>query len=439
MKAPGWYDPYAGLPTVVDILFWCILAITITSLLSVVLLRINAGRARRRSLPDADESDFLWVFMVPALNEEVTIADSVARLRAVQATHKTILVIDDGSDDGTPDVLERLDGPDLSILRRDLPDARRGKSAALNAAWRHVHDVVLEGGDSEWSTDRVVVVVVDADGRLSVDAPQNFARHFADDRMAGVQSRVRIYNRRGWLTWAQDVEFAVFGGVYQLGRTAWGSANMGGNGQANRLSALDEVAVDDGPWRHRLTEDQDIGVRLLQSGWRGAQEMTATVEQQGVSSLRRLYRQRTRWAQGAWESVGLIGGTGRARVSPLARVDMAYYLITPALQLLTGSALISAVLLAIFDDLPFWRGAWPMLAFYLLLSFGPGFLGLLTRGKGWRGVVVAVLCVLPYTVYSWLIFPVLVRGLLRMLSGRSTWAKTAREPIDGGVETTVEG
>ncbi|MBB2890166.1 glycosyltransferase [Flexivirga oryzae] len=347
MKSPAWYEPYAGLPAVVEVLFWCILAITASSLLSVAVLRINAGRVRRRSMPEADESEFLWVFMVPALNEEVTIADSVARLRAVQATHKVILVIDDGSDDRTPEVLQGLAGPDLSVLRRDLPEARRGKAAALNAAWRHTHDVVLAQGARTWTTDRVVIVVVDADGRLSVDAPQHFARHFVDERMAGVQSRVRIYNRRGWLTWAQDVEFAVFGGVYQLGRTAWGTANMGGNGQANRLAALDDVAVDEGPWRHRLTEDQDIGVRLLQAGWRGAQEMNATVEQQGVSSLRRLYRQRTRWAQGAWEAVGLIGGSGRAKVSSAARVDMAYYLITPVLQLLTGSALVGAVLLAV--------------------------------------------------------------------------------------------
>ncbi|RNI25196.1 glycosyltransferase family 2 protein [Flexivirga caeni] len=438
MTSAAWYDPYAGLPTDVDILFWCVLAVTATSLLSVVILRVNASRVRRRSMPDADEADFLWVFMVPALNEEVTIADSVARLRAVQATHKVILVIDDGSDDGTPAVLERFAGSDLSVLRRDLPDARRGKAAALNAAWRHTHDVVLDQAAGAWTTDRVVVVVVDADGRLSQDAPRHFARHFVQERVAGVQSLVRIYNRRGWLTWAQDVEFAVFGGVYQLGRTAWGTANMGGNGQANRLAALDEVAVDDGPWRHRLTEDQDIGVRLLQAGWRGAQEMDATVEQQGVSSLRRLYRQRTRWAQGAWESVGLIGGTRRANVPVVARLDMAYYLIMPILQLLTGSALVAAVLLAAFDDLSFWRGAWPILAFYLLLSFGPGLLGLLTRGRGMRGALSAVLCVLPYTVYSWLVFPVLLRGLLRMLLGRSTWAKTAREPIEHQIQATVE-
>ena len=113
---------------------------------------------------------------------------------------------------------------DRDVLLGTIGSAPVYISESQFAAWRHTHDVVLTG--SEWSTDRVVGVVVDADGRLSVDAPANFARHFADERLAGVQSRVRIYNRRGWLTWAQDVEFAVFGAVYQLGRTAWGTARV---------------------------------------------------------------------------------------------------------------------------------------------------------------------------------------------------------------------
>ena len=43
---------------------------------------------------------------------------------------------------------------------------------------------------------QVIVVVVDADGRLDPDAPRFVAPHFAEDeRLGGVQSLVRIYNR----------------------------------------------------------------------------------------------------------------------------------------------------------------------------------------------------------------------------------------------------
>jgi cellulose synthase/poly-beta-1,6-N-acetylglucosamine synthase-like glycosyltransferase len=73
---------------------------------------------------------------------------------------------------------------------------------------------------------------------------------------------------------------------------------MGGNGQFNRLSALDSVADGEGPWRDRLTEDQDLGLRLFEAGWRGVAAAGTAVDQQGLPGLRRLLRQRTRWAQG---------------------------------------------------------------------------------------------------------------------------------------------
>ena len=130
--------------------------------------------------------------------------------------------------------------------------------------------------------ERVIVVVVDADGRIAPSAPRFAAAHFADPEVGGVQALVRIYNRTGFLTRMQDVEFSVFASVYQAGRNHTGTAGMGGNGQFNRLSALDAIVDGDGPWRDRLTEDQDVGLRLLAAGWKSHQELRAIVEQQGV-------------------------------------------------------------------------------------------------------------------------------------------------------------
>ena len=73
----------------------------------------------------------------------------------------------------------------------------------------------------------------------------------------------------------------------------------------------------DGPWRNRLTEDQDLGLRLLAAGWKSHQEMRAVVEQQGVPRLRPLLRQRTRWAQGNLQAFDLLGAMWR---SPFPRL-----------------------------------------------------------------------------------------------------------------------
>lgn len=443
MSDPHWYNPYAGLHWAIQTLFWLVFVAVMLGFVDIVVLYVAARRQRRRRLPDVPESSYHWVFVVPALNEEVTIADSVGRLAQLDVTHKTFLVVDDGSDDSTPQILQSLDVPGLSVLRRDLPDARKGKAQALNAAWREVHrrlDGDTLGADRgiRWSADQVIMVIVDADGRLDRHAPGFIARHFADPRIGGVQTLVRIYNRQRILTWAQDVEFSVFGRVYQLGRAWFGIANMGGNGQANRLSALDSIVGDGaGPWRDKLTEDQDLGVRLLQAGWAAAQDTDAFVEQQGVSSLRRLYRQRTRWSQGAWETIPLARGVRRIEASVFAKIDYFYYLITPAVQLLTGIGLATSIVVAFTHRLAFWAAAVPVLIFFLALTIGPGFFGIISGGKGIGRLFTAIVLVVPYTIYSWLIYPVVIRALMRLLIGANSWAKTDREPIDDGTHTEV--
>lgn len=443
-----WYfllHMYDGLPIWAVPIFLFALVIVLSSTASLAILAVRAGRQlrlgageRRGQSGGATESEYLWVFMVPALNEEITIADSVLRLAEVEVTHKRILVINDGSDDRTGEILSEMALPELTVLTRVAPHARQGKSEALNDAWRYLHRVVLgEGPYRGWDPRRVIVAIVDADGRLDPQAGRA-ARHFDDPEVGGVQSQVRIYNRETFLTLAQDLEFGVFGTVFQLGRTGWGTANMGGNGQFNRLAALDEIAVEDstghaGPWRAgRLTEDQDIGLRLIHAGWKGAQASDVTISQQGLNSLRALYRQRTRWAQGGWQVFDLVGPTIRNRhVGLVARWDQFWYLMMPAVQAWVG---LSVVLSVVFLTTGIARP--PLTIFILVLAYlfsaVPGVAGVLLarRRRGIWPFIVGVLVAHLYIFYSWLIYPVVYRSLLRQMFGVTGWAKTRREAIE---------
>ncbi len=49
--------------------------------------------------------------------------------------------------------------------------------------------------------------------------------------------------------------------------------------------------------------------------------------------------------------------------------------------------------------------------------------------RGIRGLLWAIVAVVPYTAYSWLIYPTLYSAAFRQLTRRTGWAKTAREPI----------
>lgn len=428
---------YPDLPLWAQVVFTIALAIAILSFISVITLIVVAGRFRRRIRRRREEvttispDDFVWLFLVPALNEEVTIADSVSRLQQTRAGRKVILVIDDGSEDATGDILASIDDPRLHVLTRVPPAAHTGKSDALNAAYRRTDELLALREFDDVTRDRVIVGVVDADGRLDPDAPEKIAVDFADPRVGGVQTLVRIYNRRGFLTWAQDVEFSTLGLIFQAGRAWWGTANMGGNGQFTRLSSLDTIvdAERGGPWRDRLTEDQDLGVRLQQAGWALQQNNGATIDQQGLNSLRRLYRQRVRWAQGNWQALGLLRGAGRIRTSLLGRIDAFWYLLTPPLQLAVGLAFALSLVFTFLDIADYRPPYLLTFLFFLAIAFGPGVAALTMRGGRWYSVFTAILLVIPYTIYSWIIFPALLASLIRQLAGRRSWAKTAREPL----------
>ena len=181
------------------------------------------------------EDAFTWVFLVAALNEEITIGDSVERLLALELANRKVIVIDDGSDDATPEILAGFSDPDLYVLRRDLPDARKGKAQALNAAY-HCIGQGLPGVDRE----RVIVVVVDADGRIAPDGAalrRGALRGSGGRRRPGARAHLQPHRlpdadagRRVLASTAASTRPAAI---------APGRPGMGGNGQFNRLSALD--------------------------------------------------------------------------------------------------------------------------------------------------------------------------------------------------------
>jgi len=428
--------PFDGLPIWAQTLFYIVFFVIIAVAIWTAVL-FTLSRRALRSAPDSNQERadaFLWVFLVPALDEAVTIRDSVERLLAVEASNKIVLVIDDGSTDGTASVLAAIDSMELEVLHRVAPDARKGKAAALNAAWRRLEPLLTSGRWAGWPRERVIVCVVDADGRLDPRAPEHVAGYFEDEDVGGLQVLVRIYNRSRPLTWCQDVEFSVYGLLYQAGRTPPGTAGMGGNGQFNRLSALDDVsdAEAGGPWRDRLTEDQDLGLRLFEAGWRCVADGRTSVDQQGLPGFRRLLRQRTRWAQGNLQAMAHLGGMTRLRRPWLVRLDLVAYLLMPAIQALVGLAFVASIFLAIFNVADFWgNGGWWQIAFFFLLGYGGITLGCIARGArtGPAGIAKSLVIVPVYAAYTWLIWPVLARAVTRQLLHRTNWAKTAREPI----------
>jgi glycosyltransferase involved in cell wall biosynthesis len=87
-------------------------------------------------------------FIVPAFNEAATIEEVLERVEALDVP-KQIIVVDDGSTDGTAAILERWQArPGGTVLRQE----NRGKGAAIRAAIPLVDGeiVVLQDADMEY-------------------------------------------------------------------------------------------------------------------------------------------------------------------------------------------------------------------------------------------------------------------------------------------------
>lgn len=411
---------------------------------TLVLLVLSRRQPRRDAgLPRRYEpSDMVVAFVIPALNEGRVIAASIDRLLKLDTVARTlILVVDDGSDDDTAQIVGAYGDPRVHLLRRTPPDCRQGKGEALNAAYRHLLPSALLG---DVSPDHVVLAVVDADGRLDVNALKEVLLFFFDPRVGGVQIGVRINNRTaGWLARMQDIEFVVFGDIFQRARRHYGDVGMGGNGQFMRLSALETLGRS--PWSRSLTEDLDLGVRLVTSGWRTEFTHRVAVHQQGLLSLRRLLRQRTRWFQGHLQSWALLPTVVRD-TRGMVRRDLMFHLTAPFLVLLGSLLTVSFVLglaarvLGAIEGTTYVLGWW-ILGVYLLSFWS----GALYGGVYWMyerreglGLLRALLLGHTFVVYALLWGVVGWRATLRMLIARMTWAKTARELEPSAVSASVD-
>jgi len=263
-------------------------ATALTVLLGLYVLRavfLPALRGAQAEDPAVLEALPAVDLVVAARDEEAVIGRLVERLAALSypADRLKIWIVDDGSEDRTPEVLSEYQArfPQLQVLRRPR-DAGGGKSGALNA--------VLPNLQGRW------LLVLDADAQLQPDLLERLVRFAEQGGWSAVQLRKSVVNPDlNWLTRAQAMEMAL-DAVIQQGRLfSGGVVELRGNGQ---LLQREAVLSCEGFNEATVTDDLDLSFRLLVQRQPVALLWDPPVQEEAVTAWSALWRQRQRWAEG---------------------------------------------------------------------------------------------------------------------------------------------
>jgi cellulose synthase/poly-beta-1,6-N-acetylglucosamine synthase-like glycosyltransferase/peptidoglycan/xylan/chitin deacetylase (PgdA/CDA1 family) len=310
-------------------LWWLLVLIGVLTLLRTLLLfavALRHARRRRASTwswgPSVDEPVSV---IVPAFNEQETIAATVRSLSA--ATHATveIIVVDDQSTDATAATVEALGIENVRVVR--VPSG--GKATALNTG------VALARHD--------LIVMIDADTMVEPDAIHEVVQPFADPAIGAVAGNVKVGNRRRLLGRWQHIEYVI---GFSLDRRLYDAMGciptIPGALGAFRRAALEQVG---GLSTDTLAEDTDLTMAILRAGWRVVYQATAKARTEAPATMRQLTQQRYRWSYGTMQAMwkhrrstverGASGRFGRRGLPLIGLFTIVLPLFAPLLDFMT--------------------------------------------------------------------------------------------------------
>jgi cellulose synthase/poly-beta-1,6-N-acetylglucosamine synthase-like glycosyltransferase/peptidoglycan/xylan/chitin deacetylase (PgdA/CDA1 family) len=223
--------------------------------------------------------------LIAAYNEAAVIEKTLTSLRRSHYPELEVMVVDDGSTDGTREILHRIaaEWPALTVVEAD----HGGKPAALNRGLAEIRDEVI--------------VTFDADTVVLPDTIANLARHFGDEKVGAVAGLVKVGNRRGLLAWWQSLEYISGITIDRMAQGLLGAIMIvPGACAAWRRSAV----LAAGGYSHRtLAEDCDLTLTLQQRGYRIVSDTDAVAYTEAPQTPRALLKQRFRWMFGNLQAI----------------------------------------------------------------------------------------------------------------------------------------
>lgn len=266
-------------------------------LLQLMVIRSYSQSTLER-LPEKIDWPFVSI-LVPAHNEAPSIRATVRSLLAIDYPHFEILVLDDGSTDGTAEMARVFEGQHGPALCRVLVKPNGGKWSAHNFGLQYAR------GD--------LILCVDADTTFQPNALAMMVRRMADPTVGAVAGNGIVRNLNGVLEYCQALEYVYSNAAFRLPQSDMGMVLcVPGPIGLFRRAALDQVHAKhgnlpegsppghfSGPFQHgSFAEDFDLSIALLAGGWRIIYEPRAVCYTEVPETLMGLISQRYRWTRG---------------------------------------------------------------------------------------------------------------------------------------------
>lgn len=218
--------------------------------------------------------------LIPAHNEERVIGHALAAAITIDYPDYEVVVVDDGSTDGTRSVVQPY--VQRGQVRLIVKQQNEGKAMALNDA------LPCLNGD--------IVLIMDADAEPAPDILRHMLPHFEHARVAAVTGNPRVKNVDTFLARLQLIEFSSIVSLLRRSQRVWGRImTVSGVVAAFRKSAL----LDVGGFSPEMpTEDIELTWKLQRRFWDIRYEPRALVWMTVPSTLSGLMHQRRRWSRG---------------------------------------------------------------------------------------------------------------------------------------------
>jgi cellulose synthase/poly-beta-1,6-N-acetylglucosamine synthase-like glycosyltransferase/peptidoglycan/xylan/chitin deacetylase (PgdA/CDA1 family) len=370
----------------------------------VVSLASYQLREKKRRAPMETYEPYVAI-IVPAYNEAVGIERAVRSLAASDYPHFEVVVVDDGSTDGTADIVERLAVPGVRVLRK----VNGGKASALNAGIA--------------ATSAPVVVMVDGDTVFEPEALGRLVQPLVDASVGAVSGNTKVGNRRTLLGKWQHIEYVT---GFNLDRRMYEvlqcTPTVPGAIGAFRRDALAEVGGVSGA---TLAEDTDLTLSIGRTGRRVLYAEHARAWTEAPSTFGDLWRQRYRWSYGTMQAVWKhkrVLFTRDPRERRIGRLALPYMILFQiALPILAPLLDLFALYGIIFTRV------WPVLLYWL--GFNALQLGLAAFAFRIDGESLRPLWALPLQqfVYRQLMYLVIIESTVSALVGtRAHWRHLTR-------------